>query len=119
MLARMRKVAGGQVHSDDVGRVLACDRAAACAKDLRKEGGAGAESKTVNEVGGASGAGKEASGSSSMKWLRPMIVTSIANALWERRLQYGHKYDELRREYPEFDGEIEEALADLDRQYGY
>ena len=47
------------------------------------------------------------------RWIRDMMVESIALALREGRLWWKWKYDGLREEYPDFDREIGEKIEAL------
>jgi hypothetical protein len=79
---RMHKIMSGQVHTNCVARILEMTDPLALKGNARKHGGKGA-------------------------WVRKMCVESIARAAYEGRLQVAFKYDELRRQYPEFDQEVE------------
>ncbi len=132
----MRNIAAGQVHSNDVERMLANDAAAVAActtKDVADE----TQASRVGSVGGSINSSESTTASSSrssetvnaafpdtirlstVSFIRQMAVTSIATALWEGRLQYKDKYDRLGQRYPEFNREVREVLQALDWEYGY
>lgn len=126
-MKRMWKIAGGQVHSTCLERILRnTDALVLCPGGGGEReggdgvGGEGAAAGVSGQDGGSgagAGAGAERNtGRGRGAWFRRIAVESIAKAIVDGRLQYAFKYERLREEYPEFDGEFVWMIGELERQ---
>jgi hypothetical protein len=121
---RMRRLAWGQVHSADVELLLtgllgertmkwARDPTTNHIADLKPLRLADADIRAGRFAYDPHRASTTLAETHKEKWVYCMVVTSVAQAVYEGRLAVKWKYDLLRIKYREFDGDVKDALARL------